>query len=64
MLLLTRRIGETLIIGEAGEVTVTIMGVKGNQVRVGIKAPAAVPVHREEIFAKIKAEKAAGAAPT
>jgi carbon storage regulator len=60
-LLLTRRIGESLMIGE--DVTVTILGVKGNQVRVGIHAPKAIPVHREEIFAKIKAEQAAGAAP-
>ena len=51
MLILTRRVGETLMIGDA--VTVTILGVKGNQVRVGINAPKDVAVHREEIFQKI-----------
>jgi carbon storage regulator len=56
MLILTRRIGESLKIGE--EVTVTVLGVKGNQVRVGIAAPKSVAVHREEIFERIKAEQA------
>lgn len=54
MLILTRRVGETLMIGDA--VTVTILGVKGNQVRVGINAPKDVAVHREEIFQKIGRE--------
>ena len=51
MLILTRRVGETLMIGDA--VTVTVLGVKGNQVRVGINAPKDVAVHREEIFQKL-----------
>lgn len=52
MLILTRRVGETLMIGES--VTVTVLAVKGNQVRVGITAPKDVAVHREEIFQKIR----------
>ncbi|MCS5565661.1 MAG: carbon storage regulator CsrA [Methylococcales bacterium] len=56
MLILTRRIGETLMIGE--EVSVTVLGVKGNQVRIGVNAPKEIGVHREEIYEKIKAEKA------
>ena len=55
MLILTRRIGETLMIGE--EVTVTVLGVKGNQVRIGVNAPREVPVHREEIFERIRREE-------
>ena len=55
MLILTRRIGETLMIGD--DVTVTVLGVKGTQVRVGINAPKDVPVHREEIFDRVKKEK-------
>lgn len=51
MLILTRRTGETLMIG--GDVTVTVLGVKGNQVRIGINAPKDVPVHREEIAERI-----------
>lgn len=51
MLILTRRVGETLMIGDS--VTVTVLGVKGNQVRIGITAPKDVAVHREEIFQKI-----------
>ena len=51
MLILTRRVGETLMIGE--QVTVTVLGVKGNHVRVGISAPKDVSVHREEIFQRI-----------
>jgi carbon storage regulator len=56
MLILTRRVGETLMIGDS--VTVTILGVKGNQVRVGITAPKDVAVHREEIFQRIGREGA------
>ena len=58
MLILTRRVGETLMIGDS--VTVTVLGVKGNQVRVGITAPKDVAVHREEIFQRIGRESAAG----
>ena len=56
MLILTRRVGETLMIGD--NVTVTVLGVKGNQVRVGVSAPKDVAVHREEIYERIKKEKA------
>ena len=55
MLILTRRVGETLMIGD--EVTVTVLGVKGNQVRIGVNAPKEVAVHREEIAKKIAEEK-------
>jgi carbon storage regulator len=54
MLILTRRVGETLIIGD--EVSVTVLGVKGNQVRIGVNAPRDVSVHREEIYERIKTE--------
>ena len=54
MLILTRRVGETVMIGE--EVTVTVLGVKGNQVRIGVNAPKTVSVHREEIFQRIRGE--------
>jgi carbon storage regulator len=55
MLILTRRVGETVMIGN--DVTVTVLGVKGNQVRVGVNAPRDVAVHREEIFERIKREE-------
>ncbi|MGB5831816.1 MAG: carbon storage regulator CsrA [Thiohalocapsa sp.] len=60
MLILTRRVGETLMIGD--EVTVTVLGVKGNQVRIGVNAPRDVAVHREEIYERIKREQAQAAA--
>lgn len=55
MLILTRRVGETVMIGD--EVTITVLGVKGNQVRVGINAPKSLGVHREEIYERIKREQ-------
>ncbi|BFM49460.1 carbon storage regulator CsrA [Marinomonas sp. THO17] len=55
MLILTRRVGETLMVGD--EVSVTVLGVKGNQVRIGINAPKDVSVHREEIYNRIQKEQ-------
>lgn len=58
MLILTRRINETMMVGD--DVNITILGVKGNQVRLGINAPSSIPVHREEIYLKIKEEEKQG----
>lgn len=55
MLILTRRVGETLMVGD--DVTVTVLGVKGNQVRIGVNAAKEVAVHREEIYQRIQKEK-------
>jgi len=58
MLILTRRVGESVMIGD--EVSITVLGVKGNQVRLGINAPRTIAVHREEIYRRIKREQAGG----
>jgi carbon storage regulator len=60
MLILTRRVGESLMIGD--EISVTVLGVKGNQVRLGVNAPKTVSVHREEIYQRIQQEKVEGRA--
>lgn len=60
MLILTRRVGETVMIGN--DVTVTVLGVKGNQVRIGVNAPKEIAVHREEIYERIKRETQGGGA--
>ena len=61
MLILTRRAGETVMIGS--DVTITVLGVKGNQVRIGINAPKDVAVHREEIFERIQSEQGGESPP-
>ena len=57
-MILTRRIGETLCIGENAEIQLMVLGIKGNQVRIGVDAPKDVQVHREEIFKRIQRERA------
>jgi carbon storage regulator len=62
MLILTRRVGETLVIGD--DVNVTVLGVRGNQVRLGVNAPKEVAVHREEIYQRIQKENDSGNSST
>ena len=62
MLILTRRTGETIVIGD--DTRVTILGVNGNQIRIGVEAPSQVPVHREEIYRRIEVEKNAPPKPS
>jgi len=62
MLILTRRVGETMVIGN--EVGITVLAVKGNQVRLGVRAPREISVHREEIFQRINGEQAHAADAT
>ena len=57
MLVLTRSIGDRLIIGDEGEIVLSVLDIRGNQVRIGIDAPKNIPVHREEIFQKINTEE-------
>ncbi|GHD75731.1 carbon storage regulator [Luteimonas padinae] len=61
MLILTRRVAETLVIGD--EITLTVLGVKGNQVRIGIRAPDDVSVHREEVYQRIQHDRPGSAEP-
>lgn len=61
MLILTRRVGESLMVGD--DITITVLGVKGNQVRIGVNAPKDVAVHREEIYQRIQREKGEEATP-
>ena len=61
MLILTRRVGETVRIGD--DIEVSVLAIKGNQVRLGVNAPRTVAVHREEIYERIKAEERAGKEP-
>jgi len=61
MLILTRRVGESVVIGD--DVSVTILGVKGNQVRIGVTAPMDVSVHRQEIYERIKKEQTGESPP-